>query len=135
MSRGLGDVYKRQVWEGNIRKYRLESAKITRRQQELAGDDAAHTIKLGILQAYLNIMYAREAVEIATQTLQVSTSQTERAKRLMESGRTSKVDFAQIESQMAQDTYNLVQAESNVESAKMNLKKILELGIDYNLEI
>ncbi len=123
------------VWEGNIRKYRLESAKITRRQQELAGDDAAHTIKLGILQAYLNIMYAREAVEIATQTLQVSTSQTERAKRLMESGRTSKVDFAQIESQMAQDTYNLVQAESNVESAKMNLKKILELGIDYNLEI
>ncbi len=80
-------------------------------------------------------MYAREAVEIATQTLQVSTSQTERAKRLMESGRTSKVDFAQIESQMAQDTYNLVQAESNVESAKMNLKKILELGIDYNLEI
>ena len=54
-------------------------------------------------------MYAKEAVTIAEQTLEVSTSQTKRAKRLMESGRTSKVDYAQIESQMAQDSYNLVQ--------------------------
>lgn len=123
------------VWEGNIRKYRLESAKIARRQQDLAGDDAIKNIKLGILQAYLNTMYAKEAVEIARQTLEVSTSQTERAKRLMESGRSSKVEYAQIESQMAQDQYNLVQAESNFASSKMTLKKILQLGLDYDMEL
>lgn len=123
------------IWEGNVRKYRLESAKLARQQQMLAGDDIIKTLKLGILQAYLNILYADEAVIIARQTLEVSTSQTDRAKRLMESGRTSKVDFAQIESQMAQDKYNLVQAESNYATAKMNLKTILELGIDYDLKI
>lgn len=123
------------VWEGNIRKYRLESAKIARQQQDLAGDDAIKNIKLGILQAYLNTMYAKEAVEIARQTLEVSTSQTERAKRLMESGRSSKVEYAQIESQMAQDHYNLVQAESNFSSSKMTLKKILQLGLDYDMEL
>lgn len=123
------------VWEGNIRKYRLESAKIARQQQDLAGDDAIKNIKLGILQAYLNTMYAKEAVEIARQTLEVSTSQTERAKRLMESGRSSKVEYAQIESQMAQDQYNLVQAESNFSSSKMTLKKILQLGLDYDMEL
>ncbi len=82
------------VWEGNVRKYRLESSKILQRQQALAGEDVVKTLKLGILQAYLNIMYAKEAVTIAEQTLEVSTSQTKRAKRLMESGRTSKVDYA-----------------------------------------
>lgn len=123
------------VWEGNIRKYRLESAKIARQQQDLAGDDAIKNIKLGILQAYLNTMYAKEAVEIARQTLEVSTSQTERAKRLMESGRSSKVEYAQIESQMAQDQYNLVQAESNFASSKMTLKKILQLGLDYDMQL
>lgn len=123
------------VWEGNIRKYRLESAKIARQQQDLAGDDAIKNIKLGILQAYLNTMYAKEAVEIARQTLEVSTSQTERAKRLMESGRSSKVEYAQIESQMAQDQYTLVQAESNFSSSKMTLKKILQLGLDYDMEL
>ncbi len=123
------------VWEGNVRKYRLESAKLMREQQQLAGDDAVKNITLGLLSAYLNIMYAQETVAIANQTLEVSTSQTNRAHRLMESGRTSKVDYAQIESQMAQDQYNLVQAQSNLASAKMNLKKILNLGLDYNFEI
>ncbi|MDE5880986.1 MAG: TolC family protein [Muribaculaceae bacterium] len=123
------------VWEGNVRKYRLESAKLQRRQQQLAGDDAVKDITLGVLSAYLNIMYAQETVAIAKQTLEVSTSQTNRARRLMESGRTSKVDYAQIESQMAQDQYNLVQAESNLSTAKMNMKKILNLGLDYDLEI
>lgn len=123
------------VWEGNVRKYRLESSKILRKQQQLAGDDVIKSLKLGILQAYLNIMYAGEAITIAEQTFEVSTSQTARAKRLMESGRTSKVDYAQIESQKAQDAYNLVQAQSNYESAVMALKKILELGLAYNLEI
>ncbi len=123
------------VWEGNVRKYRFESSKILRKQQQLAGDDVIKSLKLGILQAYLNIMYAGEAITIAEQTFEVSTSQTARAKRLMESGRTSKVDYAQIESQKAQDAYNLVQAQSNYESAVMALKKILELGLAYNLEI
>ncbi|MDE6648730.1 MAG: TolC family protein [Muribaculaceae bacterium] len=123
------------VWEGNVRKYRQDSARILEQQQTLAGDDVVKTLKLGILEAYLNIMYAAETVAIAEQTLEVSTAQAERALKLTESGRSSQVDYAQIESQRAQDAYNLTQAKSNYESAKMALKKILELGIDYNLQV
>ncbi len=123
------------VWEGNVRKYRLESSKILKRQQELAGADVKKDLTLSILSAYLNIMYAREAVEIARQTLEVTASQTERARRLMESGRTSRVDYAQIESQKAQDEYNLVQAQNELASARVNLKKLLTLGIDSDIEI
>lgn len=123
------------VWEGNARKYRQESAKILEQQQALAGDDIIKQLKLGILESYLNILYAGEAVTIARQTLEVSTSQAERMKKLMEAGKNSKVEYAQIESQRAQDAYNLTQAESNYESSKMALKKILELGLDYNLDI
>lgn len=123
------------VWEGNVRKYRLESSKILKRQQELAGEDIEKDLTLGVLSAYLNIMYAREAVEIARQTLEVSTSQAERARRLMEAGRTSKVDYAQIESQKAQDEYSLVQARNELATARMNLKKLLTLGIDSDIEI
>lgn len=123
------------LWEGNVRKYRLQSAKLYRRQQTLSGEDVVKNLKLGILQAYLNIMYANEAVLIARQTLEVSTLQTERARRLMETGHSSKVDYAQIESQKAQDEYGVVQAEGNLATAKMNLKKILSLSLDYDIEI
>lgn len=123
------------VWDGNIRKYRSQSAKLLEQQQALAGDDVVKTLKLGIFEAYLNIMYAGEAVEIARHTLQVSTSQAERALKLSEAGRMSRVEYAQIESQRAQDAYNLTQASTAYESAKLTLKKILTLGLDYNLQV
>ena len=123
------------IWEGNARKYRVESAKLYKMQQQLYGDDVVKDLQLGILQAYLNILYAVEAVDIAKQSLEVSTAQAERAKRLMETGRTSKVDYAQIESQKAQDEYNLVQARSSYATAKVTMKNLLNLGLDYNLNV
>lgn len=123
------------IWEGNMRKFRIEASRLLKRQQELNGDDVVKNIQLGILEAYLNILYSAEAVEIARQSLEVSSAQADRAKRLMETGRTSKVDYAQIESQRAQDEYNLVQAKSSYETAKISLKNILNLGLDYELNI
>ena len=123
------------VWEGNVRKYRLESARISRNIRTLAGESVVKDLTLAVLQAYLNIMYAREAVDIARLTLEVSTQQTDRCRRLMEAGRISKVEYAQIESQNAQDRYAVVQAESNLSSALLEMKKLLNLGIGYTLEI
>lgn len=123
------------IWEGNARKYRVESAKLVKLQQQLYGDDLVKNLQLGILQAYLNILYSAEAVDIAKKSLEVSDAQAQRTKRLMENGRTSKVDYAQIESQRAQDEYNLVQAKSSYASSKVTLKNLLNLGLDYDLNI
>ncbi|MCH5240143.1 MAG: TolC family protein [Muribaculaceae bacterium] len=123
------------IWEGNARKYRLESSKLAKLQQQLYGDDVVKNLQLGILQAYLNILYAAEAVDIAKKSLEVSSAQASRTKRLMETGRTSRVDYAQIESQKAQDEYNLVQAKSSYNTAIVSLKNLLNLGLDYNLQI
>lgn len=123
------------VWEGNIRKYRLESARILRRQQQLTGEDQIKELKLAILTAYLNILYSQDAIEIARQTLDVSTAQTERTRKLAEAGRTSRVDLAQIESQRAQDEYALVEARNNLVSNLMTLKKLLALRLDSDISV
>lgn len=123
------------VWEGNVRKYRLESAKLFKQQQQLSGEDLIKELQVGILQAYLNILYAKEAIVIAEQTLEVSTTQTERMRKLVDSGRESKVDLAQLESQRAEDEYNLTQAKSSLVSSKLALKKLLALGLDEEIEI
>lgn len=123
------------VWEGNVRKYRLQSAELVRRQQRFAGEDVIKDLQLGVLQAYLDILYAREAIEIARQTLEVSSAQTERMRKLVDAGRQSKVDLAQLESQEAQDKYNLTQAKTNLASVKMTMKKLLSLGLNDDIEI
>lgn len=106
-----------------------------RAQQILAGEDLVRNLRLSILQSYLNILYARESVAIAKKTLEVSDSQLQRARRLEESGRTSKVEASQIESQNASDRYSLVQAEGNLATAVTALKNVLALGLDYDLNI
>lgn len=123
------------IWEGNVRKYRVESAKLLKIQQQLYGDDVVKNLQLGILQAYLNILYSAEAVDIAQKSLEVSSAQAARTKRLMETGKTSKVDYAQIESQKAQDEYNLVQAKSSYASSKVTLKNLLNLDLEYDLNV
>ncbi len=121
------------VWDGNLRKFRLESSRLALAQQRLEGENIAHTLKIGLLQAYMNILYSREAVVIARQTLEVSEAQAQRALKLMEAGKISKVDYAQIESQRAQDAYSLVQAEGNFDDSKLAMKKIIEIGLMYNM--
>lgn len=123
------------VWEGNVRKYRLETAKLLRRQQELAGLDRETVLTISVLQSYLDILYAKEAVEIAEKTLEVSEVQAERAKRLYESGRSSKVDYAQIESQRAQDEYGVAQAKANLASARSKIKVLIGLAIDAEIDV
>ncbi|MDE6718013.1 MAG: TolC family protein [Muribaculaceae bacterium] len=123
------------VWEGNTRKYRLETTRLVKRQQELAGEGIITELKIAILQAYLNILYSREAIVIARQTLETSSTQTERMRKLVDAGRQSRVDLAQLESQTAQYRYNLTQAESSLAANKMNLKKILVLGLETDIEI
>lgn len=123
------------VWEGNVRKYRLTSAKLVRRQQELAGLDREKVLTIGVLQCYLDILYAKEAVAIAEKTLEVSEVQAERAKRLYESGRSSKVDYAQIESQRAQDEYGVAQAKANLASARSKIKVLIGLGLDAEIDV
>ena len=132
-SYGIGAEW--MVWEGNMRKYRTESAKLVELQRALAGEDVVKNLKIGILQAYLNIMYAQEAVKIAEQTLAISTAQTERIVRLAESGRSSQVDYAQIESQRALDTYSLTQARTAYRTSVMALKRILILGLSDTLSV
>ena len=65
----------------------------------------------------------------------MSHAQAERARQLMEASRISKVDYAQLKSQYEQDRYALVNAQSTYDSRRMELKQLLELGIDADIEL
>jgi len=93
------------------------------------------TIQFSILQSYLQILYAAETVNIDSATVEVSKFQFERGKTLMNAGSTSKVDLAQLESQFSSDKYQLVVAKNNLETQKLNLKQLLELTVQDELNI
>ncbi len=123
------------VFNGNIRRNQIKQDELQQQIAELGIDDYRYTLQTEILAKYLNILYAKESIEIAKQNLAVSEYQKERAEALMNSGKMSRVDYSQIESQYHTDRYSLTSAESSFASAKMELKKLLELDITTDFDI
>ena len=54
---------------------------------------------------------------------------------MLAAGSISKVDFAQLESQLASDEYQVVVAQTTFEDSKLQLKQLLELGIADEIEV
>ena len=60
----------------------------------------------------------------------------ERGQQMVEIGKMSKADLAQLTAQRATDEYNLVNARSNLASYKLQLKQLLEItDADFDIEI
>lgn len=115
------------VWNGGRRKMNIESSKISLEKSELTSEANANSIQEQILQFYVQILYAKESVKVNESTLEVAKAQRNRAKERVEVGDLSKADLAQLEAQVASGEYNVVNAKSQVEKYKMQLKQLLEL--------
>ncbi|MCM1522353.1 MAG: TolC family protein [Muribaculaceae bacterium] len=123
------------VWNGSERENSIKRDKLNTEISRLNTEDALRTLETDILQVYLNILYAKEAIEIYQEAEKLSNAQAERMRQLMEAGRASKVDYAQLKAQHQQDLYNLVNTRGTYDARRMELKKLLELGIDSDVEL
>ena len=115
------------VWNGGRREKNIEASKISLEQAELNTEASANTIQEQILQYYVQILYARESVKVNESTLELAIAQRDRGKERVEIGDLSRADLAQLEAQVAQDEYNVINAKNQVERYKMQLKQLLEL--------
>lgn len=123
------------VYDGGNRENSIKRSKIETEINDLAIEEIHNNLETEILSYYLQILYAKEAIGIANQSLEVSKMQMERAKQLMDAGKMSRVDYTQLESQYNSDLYNVVSAESNYNTNVLNLKRLLELGINTELAL
>lgn len=123
------------VWNGGERENNIRRNKLNTQIYRLDTEDALRTLETDILQVYLNILYAREAIAIYAEAEKLSKAQADRMRQLMEAGRASKVDYAQLQAQHQQDSYNLVNTQGTYDTRRMELKRLLELGIDSDVEL
>ena len=101
----------------------------------LSVEESANDIRVAIVQAYMQALYAREAVEIANNTAKTSEAQRDRAREMFQAGSISQVDLAQLESQYQSDAYQVVVARTSLDNYKLQLKQLLELDITDQIEL
>lgn len=123
------------IFNGFSRTNSIKIKKTEEAIQKLAIKSSTNDISIAILQSYLQILYSIEAVEISKMTLETSNTQKERAEKLLKAGSLSQSDYALIESEYSSDKYQLVMSKSNLSNYKLQLKQLLELDINQDIEL
>lgn len=123
------------LYNGNRLKNTILQQQMLVKSNELSVAESQNTIELAVTTAYLQVLYARESVTIAENTLKSSEAQLDRAKVLFASGYIAGSNLAQVQSQYGNDKYSLVTAQNNLNQQILSLKQLLELDITQTVDI
>lgn len=125
------------VWNGGQNTNQLKMDRLSEQQADLSVAETANSIQERIAQLYVQILYVAESVEVERQNLETSKKNEERGQQMVEVGKMSKADLAQLTAQRATDEYDIVQAQTQLAEYKLQLRQLLEItdGSDFDVAI
>ena len=123
------------LYNGNKRLNTIKQQTLNNRIAELTVAESENSIEESIAQIYVQILYAADAVKVNENTLAVSQAERDRAQQLLEAGSIAKSDLAQLESQVSTDKYQLVTAQATLQDYKLQLKQLLELDGEKEMDL
>lgn len=123
------------LYNGNKRLKTIKQEQLNNQVAELDVATSENSIQESIAQVYIQILYAAEAVRVNENTLEVSIAQRDRGQQLLDAGSIAKSDFAQLEAQVSTDRYQLVTAQTTLQDYKLQLKQLLELDGENEMNI
>lgn len=118
-----------KLFDGGRRVTSIKQSEIQQEVNDLLVRQSENDIRLSIIQAYMQVLYAIESVRTNENTVDVSRAQRDRGEELLKAGSISRVDLAQLESQYSSDKYRLITSQTNLDNYLLQLKQLLELDI------
>ena len=115
------------VWNGNRNFNNIKRDRLAEEEAELAAQETANSIQERIAQLYAQILYLAENVTVNEQMLETSKKNEDRGREMLEVGKMSKADLAQLSAQRANDEYSIVEAKSQLMNYELQLKQLLEI--------
>ena len=123
------------LYNGGANINTLRQSRLSLQAQQLENEKTANDIEIRLIQAYYQVLYAHESVLTNEEIVKVSEKELERTQARQEVGKSSKVDVAQMESQLQQNRYQLTQAKVQEAENLLSLKQILQLPADSEFEV
>lgn len=123
------------VWNGNKNRNNVKLNKLAVEQARLDSATTANSVLEQISQLYVQILYSNEAISVTKESLKTSQTNEQRGKTMVEVGKMSRADLAQLTAQRAQDEYAIVEAESNLRNYKRQLKELLQITNDEEFDV
>lgn len=113
----------------NIRQLHKSNLNILANQYQL--EDMKDNISLNIINAYLQVVFNKESLKTVERQFEVNKSELERNKELVTAGTIPEGDLLELESNIADQSQQIINTKNQVRISKINLANILSI-IDYN---
>ncbi len=123
------------VWNGGRRMMNIENATLTRDMALLQMETGANSIAEQIAQYYVQILYMKEALNVNEQLLEHDRAIYNRGRDMVEQGQMSRSQLAQLEAQVANGEYNVVNTRTMIAEQTLALKQLLELDPEDELTL
>ncbi|MBQ1669292.1 MAG: TolC family protein [Prevotella sp.] len=123
------------VWNGGRNWNTVKLDKLSEQQAELSAQETANSIQESIAQLYSQILYLTENVKVNEKMLETSKKNEERGQEMVNVGKMSKADLAQLTSQRANDEYSIVESKTSLMNYKLQLKQLLEITDEQDFDV
>ena len=123
------------VWNGGKNTNNVKLKGIAEDDAELQTKETANSIQQRIAQIFTQILYLDESVKVNEQMLQTAKKNEERGQEMVNVGKMSKADLAQLTAQRATDEYNIVETRSQLLNYKLQLKQLLEITDETEFDV
>jgi len=115
------------VWNGGRNTNTIKLDRLAEQEAALSAQETANSIQERIAQIFAQILYLDESVKVNEQMLETSKKNEERGLEMVNVGKMSKADLAQLSAQRANDEYTIVETRSQLLNYKLQLKQLLEI--------
>ncbi|MBB3187875.1 TolC family protein [Microbacter margulisiae] len=122
------------LFNGNQTEKNVQIQRLQVSSNELTVEQTKNSIIVSITQDYLQVLYDNETVKTDQQTVATSEAELKQSKEMLDAGSIAMNDYAQVETQLSTDQYNLAVAKSTLQQDILTLKQLLELGINDSFE-
>ena len=95
---------------------------------QLQVDILKDNISLNVVNAYLNILFNKEALKLADEQVKISQKSLNQIQELVDAGVTARAEMLVAKSQLASDNERLVNAQNSVDLSLLNLSQILQIS-------
>lgn len=123
------------VFDGFATINAFKLARLSRDYSTTAMQRTQDNIAIDVMQKYVDAAYAEASIQIASEKLNESKRMLAKMKRLYELGEKGRPDVVQMESQVAEDEYNLTHQENVAKQSLLALKSAMNFPVDEELKL
>ena len=115
------------LFDGLATPARIELARLNLEAATKDLEKVRDDVSVSVAQAYVQILYNLEILDVAREQLTVDSLQVVRLEGLLENGKASAAEVSQQRASLSQSRLSLVQAQNNVRTSLLDMAQLLEL--------